>query len=230
MSAAYLPWETDSEQYTARQDTWLLSFIDILALLLTLFVLLLAFNDRTGTEAGSEPEVVVALSPDFFSLLAVPGSMAEKRTTQGFAMPGNGLIPVSVSQSFDAVSDKRSERPLADSRSAATADAPDTDTVAVTSVAKPERAKPPAAVTPVDAATETAAPSDDETMPPQADTAAPSVADGREAAALSAQPEAQPQAATRQTADTLLRSLQASELSDRVEVIAHRAAAQSAGQ
>lgn len=39
---AGLPWEQDAERGRADQDGWLLSFIDVLTLLLTLFVLLLA--------------------------------------------------------------------------------------------------------------------------------------------------------------------------------------------
>lgn len=41
-ASTLMPWEMDSDLSAARHDTWLLSFIDILALLLTLFVLLLA--------------------------------------------------------------------------------------------------------------------------------------------------------------------------------------------
>ena len=41
---AGLPWEQDAERARADQDGWLLSFIDVLTLLLTLFVLLLAYQ------------------------------------------------------------------------------------------------------------------------------------------------------------------------------------------
>lgn len=53
---AGLPWEQDAERNRADQDGWLLSFIDVLTLLLTLFVLLLAYQhgagDRARTAAG----------------------------------------------------------------------------------------------------------------------------------------------------------------------------------
>jgi len=44
--SAALCWELDEGVTAARQETWLLSFIDILALLLTLLVLLLAYQDQ----------------------------------------------------------------------------------------------------------------------------------------------------------------------------------------
>jgi chemotaxis protein MotB len=87
-----LAWEMDTAQSTGRHETWLLSFIDILALLLTLFVLLLAHQDRgAGSGAGEpgEPAPVVAAG-NLFELLTV----APVTPPTGFAMPGNGLVPV----------------------------------------------------------------------------------------------------------------------------------------
>ena len=54
---AGLPWEQALEQGSADQDTWLLSFIDVLTLLLTLFVLLLAHQHQLigeGRDAADE--------------------------------------------------------------------------------------------------------------------------------------------------------------------------------
>ncbi len=60
--ALSFPWEQESGLSPARQETWLLSFIDILALLLTLFVLLLAIQDRQS-QPGDEIQWLTAL-PD----------------------------------------------------------------------------------------------------------------------------------------------------------------------
>jgi chemotaxis protein MotB len=48
---AGLPWELDAERGRADQDGWLLSFIDVLTLLLTLFVLLLAYQHGAAERA-----------------------------------------------------------------------------------------------------------------------------------------------------------------------------------
>lgn len=94
-----LPWETELEQGTARQETWLLSFIDILALLLTLFVLLLAFQDQEQAEIAAEATGAGLVSPSFFNLLAISPEQGQLRfpdTEAGFAMPGEGLVPMDV--------------------------------------------------------------------------------------------------------------------------------------
>lgn len=49
-----MPWEQALEQGSADQDTWLLSFIDVLTLLLTLFVLLLAHQHQLIGEGRDE--------------------------------------------------------------------------------------------------------------------------------------------------------------------------------
>lgn len=59
------PWKVGDEPSSSRHDTWLLSFIDILALLLTLFVLLLAFQDREMKSADTEIPATREPSPDF---------------------------------------------------------------------------------------------------------------------------------------------------------------------
>lgn len=96
-----LSWELDSATTAARQDTWLLSFIDILALLLTLLVLLLAFQERdhrlaeAPVEGGQQTARVAPFSlqallqPDSSALL-VP---AQFDTAPGYALPGDGLLP-----------------------------------------------------------------------------------------------------------------------------------------
>lgn len=50
---AGLAWEQDAERGRADQDGWLLSFIDVLTLLLTLFVLLLAYQHGAGQRADA---------------------------------------------------------------------------------------------------------------------------------------------------------------------------------
>jgi len=92
-AAAAAPWELDAELSPARHETWLLSFIDILALLLTLFVLLLAHQKHHPHEAASAP----AVHFDFSGLTPGPVSLAsplEVMAPDGFAIPGNGLVPL----------------------------------------------------------------------------------------------------------------------------------------
>ncbi len=53
---ARFPWEAEPVSGAVEQDTWLVSFIDILTLLLTLFVLLLIHQDEVREPArGAEP-------------------------------------------------------------------------------------------------------------------------------------------------------------------------------
>ncbi|HEY9198393.1 MAG TPA: OmpA family protein [Gammaproteobacteria bacterium] len=56
---AGLPWEQEAPRTGSDQDTWLLSFIDVLTLLLTLFVLLLAYQRHDGGAVRAEREAVV---------------------------------------------------------------------------------------------------------------------------------------------------------------------------
>ena len=97
-----VPWDVGGGSSEARHDTWLLSFIDILALLLTLFVLLLAFQDSEKEPKGTAPHTTGELSPDFdvsFDVLSLlfqqRGSLsAELAASSGFTMPGEGLLPI----------------------------------------------------------------------------------------------------------------------------------------
>jgi len=100
--AVSLPWETDSDLSSAGQETWLLSFIDILALLLTLFVLLLAYQDREPVGSGSAAQAVESRSlPKDLSLqilnpanvIAMDWHPALVGDAAGYAMSGEGLLP-----------------------------------------------------------------------------------------------------------------------------------------
>lgn len=63
---AGLPWEQDAERGRADQDGWLLSFVDVLTLLLTLFVLLLAYQHGAGerAEEAARGRTQIAPLPD----------------------------------------------------------------------------------------------------------------------------------------------------------------------
>ena len=100
-----LPWEEGSETSPTRHDTWLLSFIDILALLLTLFVLLLAYQDSEMKLADAEKHTVRELSPDsaisldVWSLLFGQQALtvADLSTSEEFVMAGESVLPVDMS-------------------------------------------------------------------------------------------------------------------------------------
>lgn len=57
---AGLPWEQESSRHSADQEIWLVSFIDMLMLLLTLFVLLLAYQKDTADQEGDAADTVPA--------------------------------------------------------------------------------------------------------------------------------------------------------------------------
>ncbi len=57
---AGLPWEQEHAQSSVDQDAWLLSFVDILTLLLTLFVLLLAFQKSASDLDGGAGVLIPA--------------------------------------------------------------------------------------------------------------------------------------------------------------------------
>jgi chemotaxis protein MotB len=137
-----LPWETDGETGMARQETWLLSFIDILALLLTLFVLLLALQDRGQPGAGDEAADPPPASPVFFSLLSLSGGPQLQHEASGYAMPGAGLVPMAARR--DAAGDRqpRDETQAGQTLPPVTDDAPQspaepTGTATAASVAAP---------------------------------------------------------------------------------------------
>jgi chemotaxis protein MotB len=98
--SALLPWETEADTTSARQETWLLSFIDILALLLTLFVLLLAYQDREPPSVTADTAAAYLDWP--LSLAAVgPVLSPDAADANGFAMPGDGLLPLNVDREAD---------------------------------------------------------------------------------------------------------------------------------
>lgn len=91
-----LPWEMDADTASARQETWLLSFIDILALLLTLFVLLLAYQDRAPSPVKLDPAIAhIDLSWGTLNAATITEIAPSTATsTDGFAMPGISLVPL----------------------------------------------------------------------------------------------------------------------------------------
>jgi chemotaxis protein MotB len=115
-----LCWELDGGITAARQETWLLSFIDILALLLTLLVLLLAYQDQdrrveqelataaTKNATGSAFSLQTLLMASDTQVL-VPSAFD---AAQGYAMPGEGLLPQAV-ETVDVASVTVAEGPAA---------------------------------------------------------------------------------------------------------------------
>lgn len=96
--SAGLPWEGGTDDSLVKQETWLLSFIDILALLLTLFVLLLAYEDYKPESGGADVESPVLHSAQFdLSLFTFyPGE-----TLHGdFGHAGAGLLPLAVEEGY----------------------------------------------------------------------------------------------------------------------------------
>ncbi len=102
--SAALCWELDGGITAARQETWLLSFIDILALLLTLLVLLLAYQDQ---DRRLEQELAAsAMQNDTASAVSLQTLLTANNASrllpsvfdaaQGYAVPGEGLLPQAV--------------------------------------------------------------------------------------------------------------------------------------
>src|SRR5210317_586016 len=96
--SAGLPWEGGTDDSLAKQETWLLSFIDILALLLTLFVLLLAYQDYKPESGGADVESPLPQAAQFdLSLFTFyPGE-----TLHGdFGHAGAGLLPLAAEEGY----------------------------------------------------------------------------------------------------------------------------------
>lgn len=171
-------WDTGGN---AQHDTWLLSFVDILALLLTLFVLLLAYqnNDRAPTpperSAASVQLVLGLLKPPSLGPSLSPAAI----DTPGFAIPGEGLLP------------------LADGPAAGEPTALDSTAVAPDASEQSASAPPPAPVTL--SATEPAA----STLPSVPEPATPDGGDNA-AAVVSGVPEIPTEAGVEGTAGTPL--------------------------
>jgi chemotaxis protein MotB len=104
-----LPWENTTDNSLAKQETWLLSFIDILALLLTLFVLLLAYQDHTSEDGGTEPGPTRVQETELdLSLFAFrPGEALHA----DFGHSGPGLLPLAVDNGYP-VATAAEERPV----------------------------------------------------------------------------------------------------------------------
>ncbi len=98
-----LPWENATDNSLAKQETWLLSFIDILALLLTLFVLLLAYQDHTAEDGGTEPGPTLVQETELdLSLFAFrPGEALHA----DFGHAGPGLLPLAVDDGYPVAAD-----------------------------------------------------------------------------------------------------------------------------
>ena len=60
---AGLPWEPDASRAGNDQEVWLISFVDVLTLLLTLFVLLLAYQRDELTAIAARPQPVTVAVP-----------------------------------------------------------------------------------------------------------------------------------------------------------------------
>lgn len=243
VNMARMPWELDDEHSHARQETWLLSFIDILALLLTLFVLLLAFQHRDAPEADVAAPLPAAVSPLLFTLASADSpDPLQTSAPDGYAMPGNGLVPLDAPSPPAVAEDSRADgedayipsgssapEQVAEDRAEdaqpvrAATETPDVQTDAETHTGKEQlqvqadidaTALPAVAVAQPEAAAE----------PPHAQS---SVAEQAAAATaqqnVAAQPERQPQAQVPpavQTAEALQQSLRESALDERVEVTA----------
>ena len=102
--SAAMCWELDEGVTAARQETWLLSFIDILALLLTLLVLLLAYQDQdhrleqklaAGAPQNDARSAVALQTP----LTAYNGPRLfppALDAAHGYVAPGEALLPPAV--------------------------------------------------------------------------------------------------------------------------------------
>ncbi len=107
--SAGLPWEGGTDDSLEKQETWLLSFIDILALLLTLFVLLLAYQDYKPESGAADVELPVPQSAQFdLSLFTFyPGE-----TLHGdFSHAGAGLLPLAAEEGYPVGGEFESRSP-----------------------------------------------------------------------------------------------------------------------
>lgn len=94
---AGLPWEREQAQSSIEQDTWLLSFIDVLTLLLTLFVLLLAYQKSASDQDGGAGVLIPAqlvqavaqiITPD----ISAPETVDEIQPLPDSPVPGLDLV------------------------------------------------------------------------------------------------------------------------------------------
>lgn len=114
---AGLPWEQAGVRIGSDQDTWLLSFIDVLTLLLTLFVLLLAYQrdavDRAAAAPAAAPTEVAApaaqppMQPiDTASVPVAPPAAAAAPGQAAVALPA--IVPTPIA--YPAIGSAGTER------------------------------------------------------------------------------------------------------------------------
>lgn len=85
---AGLPWEQESAHNNSiDQDTWLLSFVDILTLLLTLFVLLLAYQHSVSDQDGGAGVLIPARLVQAVTQIITPDLPPPQRTDQVQPLP-----------------------------------------------------------------------------------------------------------------------------------------------
>jgi len=138
-NSAVLPWEGGTDESLAKQETWLLSFIDILALLLTLFVLLLAYQDYKPEPGGADVESPVPQSAQFDISLF---TFYPDETLHGdFGHAGAGLLPLAAEEGYPVGGEfeSRSPEPVVStepvSEESVTGELPEEVSVTATSVA-----------------------------------------------------------------------------------------------
>jgi chemotaxis protein MotB len=95
-AAPTFPWESGDDDGLVKQDGWLLSFIDILALLLTLFVLLLAYRDQGAGTLQENPAPPPRVADMSLWLTLGQGDVLQP----GFANTGPGLVPLDLEAGY----------------------------------------------------------------------------------------------------------------------------------
>lgn len=85
---AGLPWEQElTHNNSLDQDTWLLSFVDVLTLLLTLFVLLLAYQHSVSNQDGGAGVMIPARLVQAVTQIITPDLPPPKTTDQVQPLP-----------------------------------------------------------------------------------------------------------------------------------------------
>lgn len=91
-ATAGFPWEAEALSAAVEQDTWLVSFIDILTLLLTLFVLLLIHQDEARVSgSGAQPQAQPAPLEQ-----ARPAATPVELTALGDETPSPQSVPLTA--------------------------------------------------------------------------------------------------------------------------------------
>jgi chemotaxis protein MotB len=214
--SAALCWELDGGMTAARQETWLLSFIDILALLLTLLVLLLAYQDQ---DRRLEQELAASAPPNGTgSAVSLQTLLTANNTprllpsvfdaAQGYAVPGAGLLPQAVETVASA--------PVTATQGSVASSEPEAPQ------ASPEMAPPEPAVQASVAAPNEEIPASFEPVDRLADSAPAAVAASVQSVAPPPVPASFATASSSAAAaplDRVMEALHSSRLEDRIEVI-----------